>query len=344
MIPAARPQEALLVELAATLPGGRMLCNTAGRAQFACAYAAAQPQAAVVCWLLDLYQATESRRVAAAWPQVAVVCEADPPPGPFDLVVWSFSRQGDGELAREMLQAGHERLAIGGELVAAIDNPRDKWLHEVMRGLFPKVVRHGRAAGAVYRAVKAAPLKKLKNYAAEFTYRVGPRLLHVRTRPGVFSHRRVDDGARALIKSLPAPLPERVLDLGCGSGAIGLAAAIQEARVRVLGTDSNPRAVEALQWGAERNGVAAQVQAALDCDGQAVPAAALDLVLANPPYYSHFRLAELFCRIAARALVPGGRLLLVTKSPEWYHGPLPGLDKVEIRPAGAYHVVSAQRA
>jgi 16S rRNA (guanine1207-N2)-methyltransferase len=344
MIPAARPQEALLVELAATLPGGRVLCNTAGWAQFACAYAAAQPQAAVVCWLLDLYQAAESRRVAAGWPQVAVVCEADPPAGPFDLVVWSFSRQGDGELARELLQAGHERLAVGGELIAAIDNPRDKWLHEVLRDIFPKVVRAARPAGALYRAVKTAPLKKLKNYAAEFTYRVGERLLHVRTRPGVFSHRRVDDGARALIKSLSEPLPERVLDLGCGSGAVGLAAAIQSPQVRLLGTDSNPRAVEALVWGADRNGVAAQVQAALDCDGQAVPAAAFDLVLANPPYYSHFRLAELFCRIAARALATGGRLLLVTKSPEWYRRPLPGLALDEIRPAGEYHLVSARRA
>jgi hypothetical protein len=30
-------------------------------------------------------------------------------------------------------------LAIGGQFVAAIDNPRDKWLHELLRNLFPKV-------------------------------------------------------------------------------------------------------------------------------------------------------------------------------------------------------------
>jgi spermidine dehydrogenase len=52
-----------------------------------------------------------------------LICEADPPAEEFDLVAWAFSKQGDGELVREMLQTGHERLVIGGRMVAAIDNP-----------------------------------------------------------------------------------------------------------------------------------------------------------------------------------------------------------------------------
>ena len=49
-----------------------------------------------------------------------------------------------------------------------------------------------------------------------------------------------------------------------------------------------------------------------------IPAAEFDLVLANPPYYSNFRIAELFAACAARALKPSGTALFVTKRTDWY--------------------------
>src|SRR5947208_11957565 len=109
----------------------------------------------------------------------------------------------------------------------------------------------------------------------------------------------------------------RVLDLGCGCGAVGVTAALRASDVRVDAIDSNPRAIESTLWAAERNS-AAKVTAALDCDGRTIAPAAYDLVLANPPYYSNFRIARLFVEIAAKALKSGGTLLLVTKTPRWY--------------------------
>ena len=52
------------------------------------------------------------------------------PPGPYDLAVVPLSKEGEGELARDILQAALVNLASGGHLVTAIDNPRDKWLRE----------------------------------------------------------------------------------------------------------------------------------------------------------------------------------------------------------------------
>jgi 23S rRNA (guanine1835-N2)-methyltransferase len=168
-------------------------------------------------------------------------------------------------------------------------------------------------------------------------------LIYLRTRPGVFSHRELDGGARALIKSMAIAQGMRVLDLGCGSGAVSLSAAVRAGTVEVDAIDSNPRAVEATRWAAERN-MAASVRAALDCDGSTIQTAAYGLVVTNPPYYSDFRIPTLFLNIAARALCSGGIVMLVTKSPQWYADHLP-MDFAEatLKTVGNYVVLSARR-
>jgi 16S rRNA (guanine1207-N2)-methyltransferase len=337
-----RPHEQLLIELIPQLPAARVLTSSAGRGQFAAAYAKHFPQTAVSCWFLDLYQLQQAR--LAIQPPLAnlkLLCEADPPQGEVDLVAWLFSRRGEAELTREMLQLGHQRLAIGGRMAAAIDNPDDQWLHEVLRGLFPKVTRRPEKEGVVYLATKTEPLKKIKNYACELAFRDGERLIHLRTRPGIFSHREVDGGARALIKAMEIQPGMRVLDLGCGSGAVGIAAALRGENVKVQAIDSNPRAIEAVRLACERNGVS-NLTAVLDCDGSSVTHAECDLVLANPPYFSNYQIAKLFLTIAGRALATGGRLLVVTKTPHWFveHMGSPW-QEVSTQPVGQFVVVSA---
>ena len=134
-------------------------------------------------------------------------------------------RKGEAELTRELLQEAHDRLTPGGFLIASTDNPRDRWLHNEMRTLFARVSRREHAMGVVYQARKTGPLVRRRNFASEFAFRDAGRLIHVRTRPGVFSHRKVDPGARQLMAAMPINPGERILDIGCGSGVVSLAAA-----------------------------------------------------------------------------------------------------------------------
>jgi len=344
MMLSVRPQERLLLDLVAELPTGRLLCNTAGRAQFAAEYARNHSDIPVACWFLDLYQLKQCGTAGDPLPpNLQLVCQSDPPEEEYDLVAWAFSRQGDGELTREMLQIGHERLALGSRLIAAIDNPRDQWLHEQLQVMFSKVTRRPSASGVVYLATKTAPLRKRKDYAAEFAYRDEGRLIHLRTRPSVFSHRQLDGGARALIKAMPA-CRGIILDLGCGSGAAGIAALLRsDGRGHAL--DCNPRAIDAVGYARDRNEVGNRMIPLLDCDGSSIVPHVYDLVLANPPYYSDFRIARLFIDIAARGLVRGGRLLVVTKMPQWYLEQLSEqFDEVITQPVGNYVIVSARQA
>src|SRR3954454_13889029 len=136
-----RPAERLLSEFLPRLAARRVLCNTVGRAQFAIQYAQQHPSAAVTCWLLDLYPAQQIQLAHSLPANVKLVCAADPPPDEVDLVAWAFTKGGIDELTRDMLQIGHDRLCMGGQFLAAIDNPRDKWLHELLAAVFPKVSR-----------------------------------------------------------------------------------------------------------------------------------------------------------------------------------------------------------
>ena len=340
-----RPQEELLLELVPSTAGQRVLCNTVGRAQFA--LAAAGEAKHVSCHFLDLYNLQQCRTTAGELPPtLQLLCQADFPAGLVDLVALSFSKQGDGELVRDLLQQGHERLELGGRMGVATDHPKDSFLHDELRKLFPKVTRRPGPTGVLYLATKTKPLKKLKNFACEFPFRDGERLIQLRTRPGVFSHRRLDGGARALINELREQKIQEgcsVLDLGCGCGAVALAAALQVDLVGVDAVDSNSRAVEATAWGAARNGIKG-LKAILDCDGSSLQDEVYDLALANPPYFSNFRIAEHFARTAARTLHSGGAALFVTKTPAWYVERLPKwFAHVEPRPGSNYTIVAARK-
>jgi 16S rRNA (guanine1207-N2)-methyltransferase len=75
------------------------------------------------------------------------------------------------------------------------------------------------------------------------------------TASGVFSKKRVDLGTRLLIESMILPESGCVLDLGCGYGAVGIAAAVFNSDLHVVMVDVNMRAVRLARQNAEINNV-----------------------------------------------------------------------------------------
>jgi len=310
--------EQLLIDELSGIHETRVLCTTLGRGQFAAAILASRPLAQVTCHLFDVYLASETvSHVGAGEGKPIVSCAADFMPEQFELVALPIDPRGEAELTRDLLQAGHERLTIGGRLLAAVSNPDDQWLHGEMRKLFDKVTRLPSQSGVVYRATKTAPLKKIKKFECEFAFRDQGKLIKAFSRPGVFSHRSLDAGARALINTMTVRAGDRVLDIGTGSGGVAFAAAFRAPHVAVVALDSHTRAVECTEKGARLNGLG-NISVILDDQGNAPDPGRYDLVLGNPPYYSDYRIAELFLQGAQRALKPGGKVLMVGKSPAWF--------------------------
>lgn len=317
------PQESLLVGAVAEMAGARAICTSPGLAQFAVAAARALPHALVTCTYLDAYRA---RLAADYWrtgpTNLRIECAADMPDGEADVAALPLSARGEAELARDLIQSAHERLALGGKLYVTSDNPADKWLGELFGKTFRSFERRTSSTGVLYVATKTEPLRKRKNYTCEFAFRDRGRLVRAASRPGVFSHRHIDPGARRLIDAMLVEAGTRVLDIGCGSGVVALAAAYRADCVQVHAVDSNARAIECTARGAELNGLT-NLTTELNAEGNYAGAGEYDLALANPPYYSGFRIAERFLRAAHDTLKPGGRLLVVTKSPDWYAEHMP---------------------
>jgi len=237
----AYPQETLLVEAVAEMAGRRVVCISLGLGQLAGTVAQAWPGAEVVCSYLDLYRAELAR---AYWSRggrgggdgvanLRIECASDLPEGEAEVVALPLSARGEAELVWDLVQSGHERLVVGGKLFASTDNAEDRWLGEQLAKMFRKVERREFETGVVYSAVKTEPLRKRKDYSCEFAFRDRGRLIRAVSRPGVFSHRHIDPGARRLIDAMEVADGMRVFDIGCGVGTVALAAASCGASVRV---------------------------------------------------------------------------------------------------------------
>jgi 16S rRNA (guanine1207-N2)-methyltransferase len=171
----------------------------------------------------------------------------------------------------------------------------------------------GYHAGLAYRPTGDIPLPKLSFHSYEVTVDNAPAEL--RSCPGAFAADRLDVGAAALIEAMEVAPGTDVLDLGCGTGLVTLAAARRGARV--TGTDVSARAVATALATLTANGVP---EAAVHlCNGAAaVESASIDTVVTNPPFHTghdiDFEVAQLFVAEAARVLRPGGELFLVANA------------------------------
>ena len=257
---------------------------------------------------------------------VSIVCAADLPEQEFDEIVFPTLSGDSSELAQDLIQAAHQRLRSGGRLFASTNNPKDRWVQNQLKLLFSKVDVRKHKQGTACIATKTSCLKKEKGFRARFAFRQGERLAFVESRPGVFCHRRVDGGGRALIRSLALLRgtnghsefqPQRIVEMGCGSGAVSIAAAIEYPDATILAIDSDARAVECTQRSAALNEITT-IQTLLTSDGVLPEPGTWDLVLGNPPYYSDYRISELFLQAARTGLREGGRIHVVTKLLEWH--------------------------
>jgi len=153
------------------------------------------------------------------------------------------------------------------------------------------------------------------------------------SKPGVFAWDRLDDGTVALVGAMEIGARDCVLDLGCGTGLAGLAAARRASGGQVTLVDADVRAVESARRTLEANlcgtGLSACPSGGLesprhfvanaevqlsDC-WSAIRERRFDVVVANPPFHQglgvDYEVARQFVSDAARVLGAGGRLFLV---------------------------------
>jgi 16S rRNA (guanine1207-N2)-methyltransferase len=165
---------------------------------------------------------------------------------------------------------------------------------------------------------------------------------------GIFASHGLDPGTALLIESMAPGPKDRVLDLGCGWGAIGVAAAKASPEGHVVLTDVNRRAVHLARRNLHRNGVGnAEVRAGPMFEP--VAEERFDLIATNPPYHVGRPAILRLLEEAPAHLTATGTLLVVGKGSQgirfyqaWLEEHWSGTVEVLARGSG-YRVLAAVR-
>jgi 16S rRNA (guanine1207-N2)-methyltransferase len=133
------------------------------------------------------------------------------------------------------------------------------------------------------------------------------------TASSVFSIKRIDLGTQVLIEAMQLPEKGCVLDIGCGYGVIGIAAAKFHPQLHVVLTDVNRRAVLLVRQNAEKNHVQ-NVEAHEGSLYEPVQGQCFDCILSNPPVSAGMDTVLAIIQGAPAALKCGGTLQMVVRS------------------------------
>jgi 16S rRNA G1207 methylase RsmC len=338
----ALPSEQLVIEALHRISldkVGKALVISPGRAQAALAIHQAQPAANVTAWFVDSYRAAR----ASVDPPINIACCPDLPEDRFDLIALPVLRTGEAEMNRELIQQSYQRLQNGGHLIAAVNAPQDQWLYQQLKLVFDHVSCQTSDAGRTYIARRDSDLRRSRKFDCEITFPVDHRVLTTYSRPSVFSHRSVDMAARIMIREVDIPSGSHVVELGCGNGAVAIAAAFRSQTGHVYAVDSNTRAVECVRRAIDKLGVT-NLTAIVNHDGVLPQIAPCQIAMLNPPYYGDFSIAKHFVSTATELLVQGGHAWIITKDIDSYQQQeWPRMKWIGDRDVQGYQLISLEK-
>ncbi len=155
------------------------------------------------------------------------------------------------------------------------------------------------------------------------TLRNNPLVLF--SRPGVFSWDHLDEATEVLANNLDIPGGSSVLDLGCGSGALGIVASKLSGGGPLTMLDADVEAVRSAQKSAEAANVPNFRVLPSDVAGTVLNEK-FDVIVTNPPFHvgkqTEFSVPLQFIEDSWEVLKPGGRIFLVANRTLPYELPI----------------------
>lgn len=133
------------------------------------------------------------------------------------------------------------------------------------------------------------------------------------TASGVFSKKHVDLGTKLLIEAMVLPEAGYVLDMGCGYGAVGIAAATFNPKIQVVLVDINERAVRLARRNIELNQVY-NAEARRGHLYEPVKEMLFNCILSNPPVSAGLSIVKAIITEAPKHMVEKATLQMVVKS------------------------------
>lgn len=162
-----------------------------------------------------------------------------------------------------------------------------------------------------------------------------------------FSPLGIDKGTLAMLRvaNLPENLTahDKLLDLGCGYGVVGIYAAKLVGPQSIVMSDNAKPCVELSKKNAELNGVSGIK--IIQSDGfNNITDTGFTFILSNPPYHADFSVPKHFIEKGFNRLKIGGKMYMVTKRKDWYKNKLTAIfGGVRVHEIDEYYVFCAEK-
>lgn len=163
------------------------------------------------------------------------------------------------------------------------------------------------------------------------------------TAPSIFSPNSIDQGTLAMLSVIDFLPSDKVLDLGCGYGVVGILAGKLIGEQNVIMCDVSEQAIESAAMNLRLNNVP-EISIRLSDGYKNVAETDFTLILSNPPYHADFSVPKHFIEVGFKKLVLGGKLVMVTKRLDWYKNKLTSVfGGVKVHEINGYYVFVAEK-
>lgn len=167
--------------------------------------------------------------------------------------------------------------------------------------------------------------------------------LQFETSSKLFSPLSIDKGTLSMLEEITFDKSDKILDLGCGYGVVGILAAKLIGPENVIMCDISDLAVEISQRNAMRNNL--EKVTILKSDGlENIDETNFTLILSNPPYHTDFSVAKEFIESGYKKMALNGKMVMVTKRLTWYKNKLISVfGGVKIIEKNGYYIFIAEK-
>lgn len=145
--------------------------------------------------------------------------------------------------------------------------------------------------------------------------------LKFKTSNKVFSPKSIDKGTLAMLSVVDLNEFNKILDLGCGYGVVGILSAKLIGPQNVIMVDVDENAVEVSKENAILNDLE-EIKIFQSNGLNNIDEKDFDLILSNPPYHEDFSVPKHFIEKGFNRLKVDGKIYMVTKRKEWYKNKL----------------------
>lgn len=234
---------------------------------------------------------------------------------PCQSLVWIPRRNEERELKLDLVEQAWHALKPNGEFLVLLPTKDLGQTLPMVRKVFGTTHEFPGKISSFFWASRSGerPRRRHEIHFSNKLVKQGPFSLV--GRPGVHCYGTIDEGTRSLCEVIEVHEGDKVLDICCGVGAVGIFASQTAGPLgEIVFADGNARVRSLVEINARANNLPKFSSVSLDGLSH-LPDESFDLILAHPPGFGTGSLTERIIEESSRLLSPQGRFYLLTKQP-----------------------------